>query len=246
MEAREGTPAAGGAVGRWAYGKQALLALTVVGLWIPLGCTLPQIIGPRLWRALGVESALPLTHLITVALNAAAVLVLVLVLGKRRLLAWQRPAQPAVFLMFLPLMFVNVVRGPFTSEGGAYIAVVLLTAICIGFWEEFLFRGLIQARLAVLGPRVAVVIATVFFAVVHLNLGLWQASFVVFPIGLALGVARDRIGMWPLVCIHATIDFVHDLFDRTWDGYLTVLRILMALTFVIAVVGLIRLRPKPD
>ena len=36
------------------------------------------------------------------------------------------------------------------------------------------------------------------------------------------------------------IDFAHDLFVRTWDGYLSFLRVAMALTFLIAMLNLIR------
>ena len=30
---------------------------------------------------------------------------------------------------------------------------------------------------------------------------------------------RSRIGLWPLVIIHSSIDLTKDLFERQWAGY---------------------------
>ena len=39
----------------------------------------------------------------------------------------------------------------------------LMTNCCIGFWEEFLFRRLIQKRLALLGPQIAALSTALLF-----------------------------------------------------------------------------------
>ena len=39
----------------------------------------------------------------------------------------------------------------------------LMTNCCIFFWEEFLFRRLIQKRLALLGPQIAALSTALLF-----------------------------------------------------------------------------------
>ena len=121
-----------------------------------------------------------------------------------------------------------------------------LSWLFIGFWEKFLFREVIQTQFAVLGTRLAMVTATVFFAIVHLSLGPRQASSVVFPIGLARGVAWNRVGMWPVAFAHATFEFVYDLFIRLSNGYMIILRMTRALTLLVAAIGLLRIGSGPS
>ena len=113
----------------------------------------------------------------------------------------------------------NVIRQlGWTYGPGVFVLVILAGTTLTGFWEEFLFRGLVQERLRVLGPRLSLLLTALMFALIHVNKGPWPV-LIAFGIGLAFCVARDRIGIWPLVFIHATIDFTSDVFVRRWEGF---------------------------
>ena len=76
----------------------------------------------------------------------------------------------------------------------------------------------------------------------------WQGGFkqilITFSIGLTLVTLRSRLGLWPLVIAHFTIDFMHDLFERQ-----TTIRFGYILTGVYLFVGillLVLLKPIED
>jgi membrane protease YdiL (CAAX protease family) len=116
--------------------------------------------------------------------------------------------------------------------------------LLIGFWEEFAFRGLVQERLRVLGPRVGVFVTAVLFGLIHVSEGV-PAVLIAAGIGLAFGVARDAIGLWPLVGIHATIDFMTSVFLKRWEHQFAVGASLVAVYSVVALVVLMR-RREPE
>ncbi|MEE8106521.1 MAG: CPBP family intramembrane glutamic endopeptidase [Planctomycetota bacterium] len=197
---------------------RGFVALLMVGIWIPILCTAPQLLGGYLWRTHGFSTDLPLAHLVRVSLNTVFVLAFLVLTKRTKMLAPERPKRPSVFFLFVPLMVVNVAQGPFTDAGVAIVLVSLAGTTLTGFWEEFLFRGLVQERLRVLGPRLSLLLTALMFALIHINKGPWPV-LIAFGIGLAFCVARDRIGIWPLVFIHATIDFTSDVFVRRWEGF---------------------------
>jgi membrane protease YdiL (CAAX protease family) len=198
--------------------KRVILALIVVNIWIVTLCTAPQLLGNYLFKSLGYTGDLPLGSFLPRALNAVAVLAFLLVTKRWDLLAWKRPQNPAFVLVILPLVAINFARGPLGDFGALTVLMLTATAACIGFWEEFLFRGLIQGRLALLGPRIAALSTALLFTFVHWQAGIWQC-IIVFAIGLIFCIARPRIGMWPLVIIHSSIDLLNDLFVRQWSGF---------------------------
>lgn len=197
---------------------RAFVALTVCGIWIAALCTAPQILGGYLWRWFGVATDLPLPHLVRVTLNSVAVIAAIVLLKQTKLFALERPRRAGVFLLFLPIMAVNVTRGPFTDAGTAFVLVTFAGTMLTGFWEEFLFRGLVQDRLAVCGPRLSLLFTAILFSLIHSNEGVLPV-LIAFGIGLAFCVARRSLGMWPLVFIHGTIDFASDVFVKRWEHY---------------------------
>ena len=223
---------------------ECLIALVVVGIWIPLIVTLPMVLGGKLWRRVGWETDLPMLHLTQVALTSLFVVVFILITGRKRLFIPERPCKPWVFLLFLPLMFVNVSRGPLVELTAVLLLVFLLDNFLVGFWEEFFFRGVIQDRLAVLGPRLSLMVTAVLFGLIHANEGLLPV-LIAIGIGLAFSVARAPLGLWPLVVIHGTIDLMVDLFERRWPHQFTLGASLVAVYFVVALVVLLRREGAP-
>ncbi len=222
---------------------EGVKALLVVGIWIPLFATVPMILGGSLWKRFGFESDLPLRHMTQAAPCGLVVVAIIVATGRSRLFKPVRPSRPWVFLLFAPLMAVNVVRGPFVDASAAFFVAAAADCLLIGFWEEFAFRGLVQERLRVLGPRLGLLTTAVLFGLIHANEGALPV-LIAFGIGLAFSVARDDIGMWPLVLIHATIDFMSDIFVSEWEHQFRVGAALVAIYGLFALVVLMRRRPK--
>jgi membrane protease YdiL (CAAX protease family) len=82
--------------------------------------------------------------------------------------------------------------GNLASVGGA-----VALGLSAGISEELLFRGAVQ-------PRLGLLLATVLFAVGHLQYGLSVATLEIFIIGLVLGVMRARTSTTIAIVIHAS------------------------------------------
>lgn len=92
----------------------------------------------------------------------------------------------------------------------------LVLACLIGFVEEVIFRGLILQALAPKGIWKAAIVSSIVFGLMHLlNLmfgadlvaTLWQTAYAV-AMGFGFAAVTLRTGsLWPLVAIHALIDF---------------------------------------
>jgi membrane protease YdiL (CAAX protease family) len=82
--------------------------------------------------------------------------------------------------------------GNLASVGGA-----IALGLSAGISEELLFRGAVQ-------PRLGLLLATVLFAVGHLQYGLSVATLEIFVIGLVLGVMRARTSTTIAIVIHAS------------------------------------------
>jgi len=86
-------------------------------------------------------------------------------------------------------------------KGAALI--ILLAVIFAPIAEELLFRGWIQTSLtAQFGPRPAIMASSILFAFAHYEKTHLYA-LVVLPIGLALGVLRERDGLKASIALHA-------------------------------------------
>jgi len=221
------------------------VALLVVGIWIPALCTAPQILGGYVWKWFGLTTDLPLPHLVRVSLNTVAVLAFIVLSKRTHLLALERPRRPGVFLLFLPLMAVNITRGPFTDAGAVFLLVTFAGTMLTGFWEEFLFRGLVQERLAVCGPRLSLVLTAGMFALIHCNEGVLPV-LIAFGIGLAFCVARRSVGIWPLVVIHGVIDFASDVFVKRWEWFFALGLAVVGAYLLVSVVVLLRTTDATD
>lgn len=82
----------------------------------------------------------------------------------------------------------------------------LFLSLCAGIGEELLFRGGVQFYL---GP----VITSILFVVMHgyLNPLNWRQSLygiVVLPLSFILGYGYEWYGLWFVIAVHSTYDFV--------------------------------------
>jgi uncharacterized protein len=89
---------------------------------------------------------------------------------------------------------------------------VLFIAFAPGFFEEMLFRGYIQRRLERRwGPAVAITIASLMFALMHITP---QVVVFAFPVGLWFGFIAWRTGsIWPTVAAHALVNGTWNVFN---------------------------------
>ncbi len=81
--------------------------------------------------------------------------------------------------------------GGLMTVGGA-----IVLGLSAGISEELLFRGALQ-------PRLGLLLATILFAIGHLQYGLTIATLEVFIIGLVLGLIRNRTHTTICILIHA-------------------------------------------
>ena len=89
--------------------------------------------------------------------------------------------------------------GGLGTVGGA-----LALGLSAGISEELLFRGAVQ-------PRLGLVLASVLFAIGHLQYGLTYATLEILLIGLVLGLVRKRTSTTLCIVIHATYNTVGTL-----------------------------------
>ena len=159
-----------------------------------------------------------LTNLIANIILAALAAVLVTRLGLWTRIGFRAlPAARDLRLYWLPfsLVLINLSFGiAKTSFGQA--ALFLALAASVGFVEEIAFRGLILRAIAPLGLWRAALISSLLFGLAHsLNvLGGANPVYTLLQVGyaLALGFAFAALtlrtgAIWPLVIIHALIDF---------------------------------------
>jgi membrane protease YdiL (CAAX protease family) len=85
------------------------------------------------------------------------------------------------------------------------IAGALVLGLSAGISEELLFRGAVQ-------PRLGILLATVLFAVGHLQYGLTVAMLQIFAIGLILGLVRKWTNTTTSIIIHAGYNMLIVLF----------------------------------
>ena len=221
--------------------KKKLRAILLATFTLLVISSVPHILGHVLWRMWNSPLAPYGRPLLQKCLSTIAVLVFIFVTGKAACLAPQRPRKPILILLLLPLIIVNVAKGPVVQVSLVAWLTILAWKFLTGFWEEFCFRQLILDQLSVLGPRLSIVIAAIFFSGIHWNRGVWSAVFA-FSVGLVFSAVRDRIGMWPLVVIHFLIDFTSALFVVRWQYWNTVAKCVMIINFCLGVVLVIRFK----
>jgi len=131
-------------------------------------------------------------------------------------LAWRWPDRS--WWLLLPLLaegLVHLVDGLSGSASG--LASAAVTMLAVGVAEESLSRGLVQRSLSPLGPGTAAVWVGLLFGSGHLLSGLWfgrAADEIAFQVvntaafGFCLAGVRWHVGtIWPLVGLHALVDF---------------------------------------
>lgn len=135
-----------------------------------------------------------------------------------------RPVSKRGLLWLLPMLLpvlLNFYPGLAPGGLGAVLGFLVL-ALLVGFVEEATFRGLMLRALKRVGEWRAVVITTALFSLTHLmNMmageGALQAVLQLCytaAIGFAFTAYALRTGaIWPLIIVHALIDFVAFLQD---------------------------------
>lgn len=94
------------------------------------------------------------------------------------------------------------------GQGKAYEVVLdfIVIAVVPGLCEEFFFRGAILGNLLPFGRTNAVLISSLFFAVMHQNAG---QLFYTFAVGIVLGLVYERTGsIWNCTVIHILNNFL--------------------------------------
>jgi uncharacterized protein len=170
---------------------------------------------------IGLLSGQPAIVQVAIADGALAIIGIVLL----RSLGWWKKAGYTRFIRLpdLPLFLLPVIVALLSLSGGivvtapAWIVGFALFSLLIGFTEETFFRGLMLTGLLPRGVYRAVFISSIIFAALHLlNVltGLWNPLFTLadtvaaFGIGITFAALRVRTGsIWPLIGIHALIDF---------------------------------------
>jgi membrane protease YdiL (CAAX protease family) len=139
--------------------------------------------GPHTWERLGLRR--PTWRQLAAA---AGITVLLLAFDIAVSWAWQEvdPASYDLLERVTENIFGNLV-----TVGGA-----LALGLSAGISEELLFRGAVQ-------PRLGLLLATLLFAIGHLQYGLTVATLEIFIIGLVLGLVRKRSHTTICILIHA-------------------------------------------
>ena len=114
------------------------------------------------------------------------------------------------------LLMVLILLGPVAPPGPAELAALAIIAVCVGFAEELMFRGLVFHWFRDLPVRRTIVISAVAFGAAHLA-GLLVSDAVAVILAqsvfasavgaiMACARARDR-SIWLPIAVHACFDF---------------------------------------
>ncbi|MFJ7731269.1 lysostaphin resistance A-like protein [Lysinibacillus sp. NPDC097231] len=125
-----------------------------------------------------------------------------------------------------------------------YVFILLLFVIAVGFYEEFIFRGLIFKYLSAKGLKTAIIGSSILFGIGHLEnlfagqdflLTLLKVAFA-FLFGLVCAeiVAKTKSIIFPIVW-HASHDFIAFLTDQSEP---TVLATSLYIFHVLVLIGL--------
>lgn len=172
--------------------------------------------------------------------------------NRRDLWLYALPAAPVL----VPL--VSILIYGFAPLSFGSVLTFLLLALLVGFVEEAAFRGLILQALLPRGRWLAVIVSSVLFGLMHLMNGLAGSSpadllvqlgyTIAFGFGWAAVSLRTR-SIWPLVIIHALIDFgafvAGEAFNGpAFEGIMMGISVVFILAFVLY--GVLRLRSDPQ
>jgi membrane protease YdiL (CAAX protease family) len=161
-----------------------LFALAGVGLLIRRD-------GPATWRRLGLRRPTGRQLLAAVGLT-------LLLLTFDFLVNWTWQVLDPASYDLLDRVSDNIF-GDLATVGGA-----IALGLSAGISEELLFRGALQ-------PRLGLVLASILFAIGHLQYGLTVAAIEIFVIGLVLGLVRNRTSTTICILIHAAYNTVGTL-----------------------------------
>lgn len=198
------------------------LAFSVVAVLIPLVAMKLLDAG---MAALGVTDLTG--RLVIEALFAGYVAVLLTRLHWWPVAGFRRPEIPRRLVATLPLFLLPLIvlagSGITAAPGDRVLGFVLFT-VMVGFAEEGLLRGVVLRALLPAGPRRAVLISAVIFALGHLGNILTGASVNMTAVqiledaflGIAFAGACLYAGtIWPVVVLHTLLD----LFDVAGRGF---------------------------
>jgi membrane protease YdiL (CAAX protease family) len=190
---------------------------------------------------------------------AAAVALILTVLGAWTDAGFRRPVAGAALLFCLPLLIVPVYllfrTGIAPTNATQLVMLVVFTAM-IGFAEEGLFRGVMLRGFLAYGPLRAALFSSLIFGAMHVINVLYGMSigmallyaFYAFLLGFGFAAPYVRGGgaIWPLIIVHGLYDFLGKL-GHGWgaqaqptSNFEVVFRLAMAILIAVYGVWLIR------
>lgn len=160
--------------------------------------------------------------------------------------AMATPRDLRLYWLPLTLVVVNLAFGFAAMNVGRVVYFFILAGL-IGFVEEVFFRGLILRAIAPRGLWKAALISSVVFGLLHsLNvLGGSDPIATLLQVGYALAIGFGfaavtlRTGvLWPLVIIHASIDFASFIASNGIDSSrATTISMVVAAIYIVAFAG---------
>lgn len=189
----------------WRYAGPAALAITMVILTLYLNRTGQSWHSVGLRRLPGAKSKLLLLPQILATFAAMAAAIALVTYGGDAL-GW-------TFMEEIP-EGVEARWGDIKGNIPLYLVWIAISWVIAGFAEEVLFRGFLITRLlrlfpaSRLAPALAVILAGLFFGVLHYyNQGM-RGFITASAIGIAFGIMflLFKRNLWPIIFVHGSID----------------------------------------
>ena len=122
----------------------------------------------------------------------------------------------AIVMISLWLIFLTQARG--VPWGASACVVGAAACLCVGLWEEYLFRGvLLDGLLRHFGFMPALLLDSLMFMVFHTRLQALPSWPHVFLTGAVFANLRVRgVSLGHLALMHAAVDFLFFLHGRRW------------------------------
>lgn len=197
---------------------------------------------------------------LTRALGGAAFLSMLVYLGYKVLCPMRRYEKGAM-LLIIPAFIIAINNFPFSTviRGDAEIhaewwaiALLLLECVCVAFFEEMAFRGVVFLGLLKRDPQnrlwafVSILISSVVFGLIHLvNIFASSPVAVIMQIGYSALIGAmcavllmASANIWLCVIVHALFNFLGALVPRCgsgviWDTFTVVLTVVVSIAVAI-------------
>ena len=233
--------------------RNACLTVALVAIVLLLVC---EIVGFS--KLVGVEGklALSLDMTVTRALGGVAFLAMLINLGYRVLDPFKKPfwssllySMPAFAIAINNFPFSQVIKGnAILTDGWGAVALLFLECMCVGFFEESAFRGVVFLGILKRNPKsrlwafASIAISSAVFGLVHL-INIFESSpvAVLMQIGysaligaMCAVILMKTANLWLCVVIHGLFNFAGAVIPRCgegeiWDAFTIVLTVIVSL-----------------